>query len=423
MAEDTKVFGMKAESGRWIFILLGFIINICLGSVYAFSVFKVPLQNWFSDTHQVTVGSFEGNLPFMIFLAFFAILMFFGGRVLDRLGPKKIGIVGGILVGLGWILAGILPNIWSSIWAVVLTYGMIGGGGVGLAYGGPIAVAARWFPDKKGLAVGLTLAGFGGSPFISAYVASALIKAVNPLNTFIYMGIAFVIIVIILSLFLKFPVTGWKPAGWTPKATAVAAAAEMSTSQMIKTPAFWGLFLSYTIGCTAGLMAIGVSSPVATEIIKLDAATAAVLVGVFAIFNGVGRPLFGWLTDRITPRWSAVISLAVILVAAILMLQAGAGTTALYAVCFCALWLCLGGWLAIGPTTTTTFFGALHYARNYGVVFFAYGIGAIVGGLISGLAKDMFGDYSKAFIITAALAVIAILLSIFLLKAPKKVQS
>ena len=103
------------------------------------------------------------------------------------------------------------------------------------------------------------------------------------------------------------------------------------------------------------------------------------LVGVFAIFNGVGRPLFGWLTDKIKPRWSAVVSLAIILAASLLMLQASEGTVALYTACFAALWLCLGGWLAIAPTSTTTFFGAKNYARNYGVVFFAYGIGAILG--------------------------------------------
>jgi len=414
MAEDTKLFGMKAESGRWIFILLGFIINICLGSVYAFSVFKKPVQEMFK------IGSFEGNLPFMVFLAFFAILMFFGGRILDKLGPRKVGVIGGVLVGIGWILAGWLPGIWPSIWAVILTYGVIGGAGVGLAYGGPIAVASRWFSDKKGLAVGLTLAGFGGSPFISANVASALIKSSGPLFTFIAMGVAFLAIVILLSLPLKFPVPGWKPAGWQPSAAAAAAAVDLNTSQMVKTPTFWGLFLAYTIGCLAGLMAIGISSPVGQEVIKIDAATAAMLVGVFAIFNGVGRPLFGWLTDRITPRWSAVVSLAVILLASVVMLSAGEGTLVLYVVCFCALWLCLGGWLAIAPTATTTFFGAVNYARNYGVVFFSYGIGAILGGIISGQSKDLFGNYNVAFIITAVLAVIGVVLAIALLKPVKK---
>ena len=419
MSDNSKLFGMKAESGRWIFVLLGFVINICLGSVYAYSVFKKPVQEWFSKNYSVTVGSLEGNLPFMLFLAFFALFVFVGGRVLDKWGPRKLGLIGGVVVGLGWILAGIVPQYVPSIWAVVLTYGVVGGAGVGLAYGGPLAVATRWFPDKKGLAVGLTLAGFGGSPFVSANVASALIKSSGPLFAFLSMGIAFLVIVVVLAIFLKFPVAGWKPAGWTPKAAA-ASAVDLNTSAMIKTSTFWGLALCYTIGCLAGLGAIGISASVGQDVIKLDAAAAAVLVGVFAIFNGAGRPLFGWLTDRITPRLAAIVNLVIIIAASALMLLASAGSLVLYAVCFCLLWLCLGGWLAIAPTATTTFFGVKNYSRNYGVVFLSYGIGAIIGGLISGWSVDTFKGYNASFIITAVLAALAIVIAFTMLKPVKK---
>lgn len=419
MAENTKLFGMKAENGRWIFVLIGFVINICLGSVYAYSVFKKPVQEWFSKNYSISVGSLEGNLPFMLFLAFFALFVFVGGRVLDKWGPRKLGLIGGVVVGLGWIMAGIVPQYVPSIWAVALTYGVVGGAGVGLAYGGPLAVATRWFPDKKGLAVGLTLAGFGGSPFVSANVASALIKSSGPLFAFLSMGIAFLVIVIVLAIFLKFPVAGWKPAGWTPKAAA-ASAVDLGTSAMVKTPTFWGLALCYTIGCLAGLGAIGISASVGQDVIKLDAAAAAVLVGIFAIFNGAGRPLFGWLTDRITPRLAAIVNLVIIIAASALMLMATTGSIVLYAVCFCLLWLCLGGWLAIAPTATTTFFGVKNYSKNYGVVFLSYGIGAIIGGLISGWSVDTFKGYNASFIITAVLAVVAIIIAFTMLKPVKK---
>ena len=156
-----------------------------------------------------------------------------------------------------------------------------------------------------------------------------------------------------------------------------------------------------------------------TETIQLDATAAAAMVGVFALFNGAGRPLFGWLTDRITPRWASTLSMVVILVASLVMLKAASGAVVLYTVCFAALWLCLGGWLAIGPTSTTTFFGAKNYARNYSYVFFGYGLAAILANIISGQSKDLFGSYDVAFMIVAALAVVGAILSIVLLKPPK----
>jgi MFS family permease len=356
----------------------------------------------------------------MFFLAFFAGIFPFSGRLLEKLGPRTMGIIGGVVVGAGWIMSGVLPAIWSNIWILVITYGVIAGAGVGLAYSGPIAVATRWFPDKKGLAVGLTVAGFGGSPFISAYVAKSLIDTVQVLNAFLILGIAFLILIILLSLPLKFPVANWKPAGWTPKAGAATVGADLDSSAMVKTSTFWGLFLCFIIGSLAGLMAIGISSPLATGIIKLDAAAAATLVMVFALFNAGGRPLFGWVTDRITPRNAAIVSFVIILLASVGMLFAGPGSLALYVVCFAAFWLCLGGWLAIAPTSTTTFFGTKFSARNYGIMLLAYGLGAILANFISGFASDLFGSYLRAFIPVAAMAFIGIFLAIFLMRPPKK---
>ncbi len=409
MSKDTKLFGMPAASGRWLFVVIGLVMNVCLGAVYAYSIFLGPVKKAFN------VSASMANLPFMVFLSFFAILMFFGGRIMEKLGPRKLIITGSIIVGLGWMLSSFAPNIWI----LTLTYGVIAGSGVGLVYGCPVATAARWFPDKKGLAVGLMLAGFGGSALITGKIASLMIPAVGLPTTFLYFGIVFGIVLVILGLPFRFPVAGWKPAGWTPAAGSVAAT-DFMPSDMIKTPTYWGLFFCFMIGSIAGLMAIGISKPVGSEIIKISGETAATLVGVFACFNAIGRPLFGFITDKLTARYATMINLAIILLVSILMIKAGEGDTNLYVISFVGFWLCLGGWLAIAPAATATFFGMKNYARNYGVVFFAYGLGAIIGGIISGQAKDVFGTYTVAFYPTAVLAVVGLVLAFVLLKMPKK---
>ncbi len=410
MSSDDKVFGMPAASGRWLFVALGIVMNVCLGAVYAYSIFLKPVKEAFAG-----ISAFQANLPFMVFLAFFSVLMFFGGRVMEKLGPRKLGIIGGIIVGMGWLLSAFASNIWM----LTLTYGVIAGSGVGLVYGCPVSMGAKWFPDKKGLAVGLMLAGFGGSALITGKLANVLIPSVGLPTTFMYFGIAFGLILVVLSLPFRFPAAGWVPAGWKPAAGTVAAS-DFTPGEMMKTGAFWGLFFCYIIGCVAGLMAIGISKPVGNEIIKISGETAATLVGIFAIFNAVGRPLFGFLTDKITPRNAAILNLLMILTVSILMITAKEGDTMLYTVCFIGFWLGLGGWLAIAPTATASFFGMKNYAQNYGVVFFAYGLGAIIGGIISGQAKDVFGTYTYAFYPTAVLAVVGLVLAVALLKTPKK---
>lgn len=411
MAKDVKLFGMKAESGRWVFVILGLIINLCLGSIYAWSVFRKPLEDYFN------VGATESLLPYILFLAFFAALMPITGPFLDKYGPRWVTIIGGIIVGVGWILG----SKATSMTQLAIYYGVIGGIGVGIAYNCPIGVAGRWFPDRRGLAVGLTVLGFGISALITAPLARSLIVSSGPLATFLYLGIAFLIIIVILGIPLKFPPAGWKPEGWTPPPAAVAAK-DLKAGEMLSTGSFYGLWLCYIIGTLAGLMAIGVSSPVGEELFNLSAATAALYVSIFAIFNGVGRPIFGYLVDKINARNTALISFIIIFIAAILLGKfSGTASPTLYLVCFCGLWLCLGGWLAIAPAATGAYFGTKFYGPNYGLVFTAYGIGAIIGNLLAGTLRDLTGSYVSVFFPwVTILAVVGFIIALILMRPPKK---
>jgi MFS family permease len=403
--KKIKVFGMAAEKGRWLFIPLGIIIFMCLGTVYSWSVFRKPLENLFN------IGATQSGLPYMLFLASYAILMLISGGFIDKYTPKTIIIVGGIVVGFGWILSGYAWNIN----VLSITYGIIAGGGVGIVYGVPIAVISKWFPDKKGLAVGLTLLGFGLSPFVTAPLAKWLIDFYGPLQTFKILGTTFLVIVPILALPFRFPneqVVEENESSIKNDSKSL----DINTKEMLQTSKFYGLWICYAIGTLTGLMAIGITSPVGEEVIKLDSKTTALMVSLFAIFNGIGRPLFGWLTDKLYPLKASIISYIVIMLSSGLMLMATEGTVLLYVLSFALLWLTLGGWLAIAPTATAIFFGLKYYSKNYGFVFTAYGVGAILGVLISGIFRDIFGSYIYVFIPMFFLAIAGLFVALFFLR-------
>ncbi len=363
--------------------------------------------------------------PFIVFLLLFALTMPLAGPYIQKMGPKKVCTVGGALVGIGWIAA----SFSSSPLVLAVLYGIIGGVGVGIAYGCPIAVSAQWFPDKRGLAVGLTVLGFGFSAALIAPISDLLVAnyggVMSALKIF---GIAFFIITVVLSQLLKVPPAGWCPAGWTAPAPkpGAAAKADFMRSEMQKNPSFYGLWLCYTIGSLAGLTAIGIAKPVGLEV-AAGAGMAAVAAGAlmtsltfpFALCNGLGRPIFGTLTDKMTPRNTAMITYVLIIVACLLLYTNYTSVT-MYTIAFALLWGCLGGWLAIAPTATASYFGMKDYAKNYGLVFTAYGIGAAIGGIVSAQAKDIMGGYQPFFLIVAGLAVLGIIVAFVLMKPPVK---
>jgi len=413
---NDKILGMEPEKGRWMLVVLGMVINLCLGSIYSWSVFVKPLTDYYTGVLGQTVTANDILMPFSVFLAFFAIAMPFTGKYIERYGPRNITIIGGVLTGLGWLLA----SVSTSVPMLYVMYGVIGGIGVGIAYGVPVAVSARWFPDRRGLAVGLTVLGFGFSAFFTANIAGWLITAYGVMNTFRIFGIAFIILIILLALPLRFPATGWVPKGWLPPALKPGEEkpCEFDRAKMLKSPSFYGLWTCYFIGCLAGLMAISIAKPVGTDV-GIEAGLATMLVGFFAVFNGGGRPVFGALTDKPTPRNAAMVSFILIALASLLMWQIP--IVPVYILAFAILWGCLGGWLAIAPTTTGSYFGTCDYPRCYGVVFLAYGAGAIAGPQLAGFIKTSTGSYIGVFPYVLALAVVGIVIAFTLMKPPKPI--
>jgi MFS family permease len=399
MKELTQQNRIKLKQ-RWIYIILGIIIMMCLGTVYSWTIFRIQVEELYN------VGTTESGFPYMISLAFYALFMFLTGKHLDKYSPRLIITFGSILVAIGWLLSSYAPNIYI----LTITYGVIIGAGVGIAYGAPMRVVTRWFPEKKGFAVGIILGGFGLSPVITAPVARYLIESYGIMQSFKILGISFGIIIALLSYPFRYPSDDdYKYLGTALKAEENTN--DINTKEMIKSPNFKGLYFNFIIGSMIGLMLVGMTSNVGIELIKLPSKTVTLLVSLFSIFNGISRPIFGWVTDKLSPKKAMTISYVLIISAASLMLIANEGSIILFIISFLIFWFNLGGWLAIAPTSTLNIYGTKYYSQNYGVVFTAYGIGAVIGVVSSGLLLDLLNSYDAIFYFVIILCVIGIFMS------------
>lgn len=384
-------------TNHWIYVVLGIVIMMCLGTVYSWSIFRGSVESLFG------VGTVQSGMPYMFSLAFYAFSMLVSGKYIDRFSPRRMMSIGGLLVGLGWFASGYADNIYM----LTLTYGAIVGIGVGIIYGVPISVVAKWFPNRRGFVVGLVLTGFGLSPFITAPAAKALIEGFGVLDAFKILGLLFAIIIPVLSWFVKLP----EQKSYETKSNSSGNNESLSTQEMVKTKSFKSLYICFMLGTMIGLTIIGMTNTIGVDLIGLSAITAPLFVSVFAVFNGIGRPLFGWLTDKLSYKKIMLLSFLLILTSAILMLFAHEGSVIIYVISFSIFWMNLGGWLAIAPTSTLLLFGGKNYSQNYGVVFTAYGIGAIAGVYASGLLFDYFKNHDSIFYFIISLCLIGIILS------------
>lgn len=384
---------------RWELVVIGVLAYICLGTVYSWSVFREPLV----ETYGFSTA--ETGIPYAVFLALFAFTMPLGGWLQGRIGTRATFLVGTALVGAAWVAAGAV----RSIPALTVTYGIIGGSGVGLAYGVPLAVVASWFPARRGLAMGLTLIGFGLSPFITAPVAEAVIASQSVATAFTVFGIAFLVVLSGASFVMR---PAHDP---THLDSGLERPAEPGPAQVLRDKRFWGLWITFALGTFAGLTAIGMSAAYGVEVVGVTGPTAAAAVAAFGVFNGAGRPLFGWITDKIGVRRAAIVAYLLIVGGALISVPAQGGAVAFYAIGFALLWLTLGGWLAIAPTATAGNFGRTHYAANYGLVYTAYGVGALSGGATSGVLTAVTGTLVTSLFAVAGAAGVGLALALWLL--------
>src|SRR5467141_1491604 len=281
-------------NNRWVIAIAGVFLQIALGAVYAWSVFRVPLAKQFGWSIS------EITLTFTISIFVLGFAAFFGGLWLNRKGPRIVALTGGTLYGLGVFLA----SFSQSLSWLYLSYGVIGGIGLGFSYIVPVAVLVKWFPDRRGLITGIAVGGFGAGALVTAPVATGLIQNYGVLSTFAYLGIGFLIVTVTCGYFMRNPPDGWKPEGWTPTAAQVSqrSSRDYTLGETLRTWQWWALWVLLFLNATAGISVISQESPLFQELARVSAVTAASMVGIVSIGNAFGRVFWAWASDSITRR-------------------------------------------------------------------------------------------------------------------------
>ncbi len=431
MSDKTSI----SSSRRYLVVLGALIIQVCLGSIYAWSIFQAALREgvyiW---------PSLLTQLPFAAGLASFAAFMIIAGYYQDRVGPRKVATLGGILLAAGYLLAGLVDiisqgnPIIGTAW-LVLTYGIIAGAGIGFAYVCPIAALVKWFPDKKGLITGVAVAGFGAGALVMGYVETWLLSLpmIFPLvgGAFIILGILYLVLVVSGSQLLTNPPLGWTPPGYTSSSRSVnAKGKDYMPRGMIVTVVFWLLWFMFLFAATAGLMTLGNVKSAAAAIDPLTSSLpiwgviASIIVGVMSIFNAIGRIVWGALSDRIGRVTTMVIMFTLLTIGmfGFAFLSTTYASWIIVMIVASLVGFCFGGNFALFPSSTADYYGTKNVGSNYGVLFTAYGVAGIIGALAAGLIVDFTASYFLAFTITGVLAIVAIIFTIFLYRIRRPTQ-
>lgn len=399
----------QEQMNRWWRVVGGLLMNLCLGTLYAWSIFVAPLEKEFGWKRA------DVSTVFSIAVVVFGLSFIVAGRLQDKKGPFWVSVTGGILVSIGFFMCAYTTTQgWLFFW-----FGVIAGLGNGFGYATPIPVMSKWFPDRRGTAVGLAVAGYGGgSAVFGTLVGSWFLSAYGWRATFQILGVIFFVLTMSAAFLLKNPPVGYKPAGWTPAPASKAAATayEFTPGDTLRTPTLYFMWVAYFLGCFAGLMVISQLIPFAKSMGFSGAEFASMAFIITAAGNALGRIFSGALSDAIGRLNVLRLMIAVSAVGMPLLYLAGGSQVGLLVMAFVIYW-CYGTQLSVNASTAADFWGTKNVGINYGLLFTAWGIAGLTGARFGGAMFDRYKDYRIAFYTAGVLAVVALVFE-FLARRP-----
>ena len=404
MADSVRVQAISSSStssNRWGIALAGVIMQIALGAVYAWSVFRIPLTKAFGWTISQVTFTFTLAILMLGFAAFV------GGLWMRKSGPRRVAIAAGIFYGGGVFLASLSAG---HLYWLYFSYGFLGGIGLGLGYIVPVATLVKWFPDKRGMITGIAVAGFGAGALITAPIASRLIVNVGVLKTFAVLGIAYLIAVVVPALFMKDPPAGYRPEGWQPSEAQKRerAGTDYTLSQALGRWQWYALWAMLFLNTSAGISIISQAAPMAQEITRVSAAVAAGMVGIISIANGAGRFLWAWFSDLVGRR--AVFLTMFLLQAALFWFITDVSSFSAFTALAFIILLCYGGGFGTMPAFAADYFGPANVGSIYGLMLTAWGFAGVLGPTLIARIRQSSGHYAQALHVISIIALVSAIL-------------
>lgn len=412
---------MNKVKNRWLIAASAVGIHISIGSAYAWSVFTNPMVDAYGW------GTTEISMAFSIAIFMLGFSAAFMGKFVEKHGPKKSGMLSALFFGIGVAGSG-LATAMGSLYMLYLFYGVIGGIGLGIGYIAPVSTLVKWFPDRRGLATGLAIMGFGFAALISGPAAASLIESVGISSTFYIMGAIYFVVMTLSAQYLAPPPKGWLPKGYMEKeqngkGKIKADLSQLTAAEAIKTRRFWILWTMLFLNVTCGIAVISVASPMAQEITGMTSIAAATMVGVMGLFNGGGRLGWATLSDYIG-RPNVYTTFFVIQIAAFFLLPFAASII-LFQILVFAILTCYGGGFSSIPAYIGDLFGTKQLGAIHGYILTAWAMAGVSGPILLSLIYDTTNSYNLTMFLFGILFLIALMLSLWIrndIKRLKEVQ-